>query len=100
MKLELNTLCKEVTFPLKQEEIECVFEMKHTLTNMTGFYYKKGLGISANQVGCNKRIMVLSKFPRNSLLQYKFFKVIINPHVLELSEEKSIKWEGCLSDEK
>ena len=74
--------------------------MKNSVTNITGFYYKKGLGISANQVGFNKRIMVLSMFPRNSLLLHKFFKVIINPKILELSNEKSIKWEGCLSENK
>jgi peptide deformylase len=74
--------------------------MKNTLINIPGFYHKRSLGISANQVGINKRIMVLSKFPRNSFLQYKFFNVIINPKILETSTEKCLKWEGCLSDEK
>jgi peptide deformylase len=85
---------------LNKEELDCIEEMKNTLINIPGFYHKNSLGISANQVGVSKRIILLSKFPRNRILQYKFFNVIINPKILEISKEKILKWEGCLSDEK
>jgi peptide deformylase len=72
--------------------------MRNTLDKNNGFYKSNTLGISANQIGYDYRIMLVSKYPGK--IGNKFFDVMINPNILHLSEEQNIFWEGCISDEK
>ena len=43
-------------------------------------------------------MFIFSKYPGGPN-KYRFFEVVVNPKILEISEEKTLKWEACLSDE-
>jgi len=74
-------------------------ELKFAITNVKGNYEKTSLGLSANQIGYSKQIIIISKYPGNSKLRNMFFQALINPEILEFSKnEKTVKWEGCLSE--
>lgn len=50
-----------------------------------------GVGLAANQVGLDKQVFVMQCKDETSLY------IFINPEIIELSEEKAIQEEGCLS---
>ena len=50
---------------------------------------KKGIGLAANQIGINKRVCVINVKGEPIIL--------INPKIIETSEEKFVFPEGCLS---
>jgi peptide deformylase len=83
---------------LPEEILENIKEMRFTMKNVQGFHKDSTLGISANQVGCNFRVMLISKYPNNYDLKTRFSDIYINPEIIEVSETTTIKWEGCLSD--
>jgi peptide deformylase len=60
-----------------------------TLTNALEVY--KGLGISANQLGINKRVCLIK------LDAYDYELFMINPTISEVSEERFLFYESCLS---
>ena len=60
-----------------------------TAALLTAVTQHQGLGMSANQIGLNKRICVINV--REEPL------VLINPTIVEESEEKIMYFEGCLS---
>ncbi len=53
-----------------------------------------GLGLAANQVGCDRRVCLVA-FPKED--DYSEIKALINPEIIESSDEKAIYEEGCLS---
>lgn len=60
-----------------------------TAALLTSVIEHKGLGMSANQIGLDKRICVVNV--KDEPL------VLVNPEILEASSEKLIYFEGCLS---
>lgn len=52
--------------------------------------YYQGLGLSANQIGINKRVFAMLDQNENPV-------VIFNPKIIETSEEMIVMPEGCLS---
>jgi peptide deformylase len=50
--------------------------------------HKGGIGLSANQIGINKSVCIIN---------VKDKLVLINPRIVNLSEEKTPYYEGCLS---
>lgn len=52
--------------------------------------YYQGLGLSANQIGMNKRVFAMLDQNKNSV-------AIFNPKIIETSEEMVVMPEGCLS---
>ena len=60
-----------------------------TAALLTAVTEHQGLGMSANQIGLNKRICVINV--RQEPL------VLVNPTIVEESEEKIMYFEGCLS---
>ena len=58
-------------------------------------YASNGLGLSAPQVGINKRLMVLNESgDRKEVLKERVF---INPRIMSRSKETCVRSEGCLS---
>lgn len=75
----------------KSNEVE-IFdeELKNTLEEMVKtMKLAKGIGLAANQVGIDKRFFVLG-------IEDEVYK-IVNPEILEFSEELVEYEEGCLS---
>eukprot|EP00522_Entomoneis_paludosa_P010011 CAMPEP_0172457454 /NCGR_PEP_ID=MMETSP1065-20121228/22407_1 /TAXON_ID=265537 /ORGANISM="Amphiprora paludosa, Strain CCMP125" /LENGTH=251 /DNA_ID=CAMNT_0013211207 /DNA_START=206 /DNA_END=961 /DNA_ORIENTATION=- len=58
-------------------------------------YAAQGVGLAAPQVGVNKRLLVYNQSgdPKKWLDEV----VLINPHIVETSQAKTIETEGCLS---
>lgn len=56
---------------------------------LTAVAEHKGLGMSANQIGLNKRICVINV--KDTPM------VLVNPEIVELTDDKLIYFEGCLS---
>ena len=78
---QLRILCEEVKTIEEGEEIgvQLLKELKES---------KNGIGLAANQIGINKRVCVVN---------VKEPLVLINPRVVEHSEEQFMFAEGCLS---
>ena len=80
-KSKLETPCEVVS--IKEGE-EIAVRILHELRNSK----IKGVGLAANQIGINKRVCVVN---------VKEPIVLINPKIVEKSEEKFVFPEGCLS---
>ena len=78
---KLQTLCEEVSSVEEGEEIGA--QLLKELTES-----ENGIGLAANQIGINKRVWVVN---------VKEPLVLINPKIVEKSEEQFIFPEGCLS---
>ena len=78
---QLRVLCEEVKTVKEGEEIGA-----QLLTELSKS--ENGIGLAANQIGINKRVCVIN---------VKEPIVLINPRIVEHSEEQFIFAEGCLS---
>ena len=78
---QLQLMCEEVKTVKEGEEIGA--QLLKELTES-----ENGIGLAANQIGINKRVCVVN---------VKEPIVLINPRIVETSEEKFIFPEGCLS---
>jgi peptide deformylase len=74
--------------------------MKNIMLINDTFYKGFSLGMSANQIGSDYRMIFVSKYPGNSKLMFSNFELLLNPRIVALSDDTSIFWEGCLSDTK
>lgn len=88
---ELRRPCEEVT---KDDDIKIIIQdLKDTLAT------KQGFGISANQIGYNKKISYI-KLPKsinkNKEVEYKEY-VLINAKITEKERPIQVKNESCLS---
>lgn len=85
----------------ESEEITADYpDLKQLINNMfETMYNADGIGLAAPQVGLSIRLLVIDLAPLKEdnpeLAQFK--KVMINPIMLEVSEEELIGSEGCLS---
>jgi peptide deformylase len=84
----LRKRCIPVENPGLPELIAFIKEMKSLLIA------KNGLGLAANQVGCDRRVCLIS-FPKED--DYSEIKALVNPVIFEASKESIIAEEGCLS---
>lgn len=77
----------------KESILKLLEDMKETLA------HADGCGLAAPQVGVNLRIVIVDGRELSDTYDYlqDFFRVMINPVVLEESEEKCEYSEGCLS---
>lgn len=84
---------KQKSLPVDKIDDELRKFMDDMLETM---YYSEGSGLAAIQVGVAKRILIVDINPkeeddtRNPIF-------MINPEIIHISEEKSIRPEGCLS---
>lgn len=91
----LSTICEEVDIHhIDKSIIEIIEDMKETL-NFTG-----GFGISASQIGVNKRIVIIQV--EKDKCTYQDCEdipttIMINPVWKNLSETTYTEYEGCLS---
>ena len=79
--IKLQTICESVKTVEEGEEIGA--QLLRELTESTN-----GIGLAANQIGINKRVCVVN---------VKEPLVLINPKIVEHSEEQFMFPEGCLS---
>ena len=84
---------KEADLNDKETLLKLIEDMKETLT------VADGCGLAAPQVGVNLRVVIVDGRELSDTYDYlhDFFRVMINPVVLEESEETCEYSEGCLS---
>ena len=83
-----DPVLKEESTPLsKDDDMSFIVNMKKVLAST-----KHGVGLSANQIGITKNVAVL-----RTDVEYNIFKVLINPVIVEHSDEIINGEEGCLS---
>ena len=91
----LGEKCDEVNIKnINKDIIDVIEDLKATLE------FGTGLGISAPQIGINKRIIVVGAKKEN--IKYNDAEdvpitVMINPIWRKISEETDIQYEGCMS---
>lgn len=90
--LEIRNFPDPVLKKICDPVVDITQEIKTLIQNMfITMYYRKGVGLSANQVGVTKRIFVMDTSNSGSGR-----RVFINPVIL--SSDNNSKWkEGCLS---
>ncbi|MCF7917718.1 peptide deformylase [Candidatus Gracilibacteria bacterium] len=92
----LRTVCKPVEdFDQKLENI--VREMEETMLAPHGKDEITGVGLAAPQVDIDARIILITLHIGDSTEKEKKILPMINPEILELSENTVILEEGCLS---
>jgi peptide deformylase len=84
-----------LTFPLSLRNEDLIYKTIDTLRYNEGVYAKRGLAISANQIGSLKRFFVICDLDVNPL--GRRVNVICNPEILETDNEVEEMFEGCLS---
>ena len=96
MELQNSKMLKIITYPdpVLRKEAEPIIEINDSfrefVDEMTEVMYEDdGVGLAANQVGILKRVIVLDG--GEGLIK------IINPEIIQQSEEKDSFEEGCLS---
>jgi len=82
----LTTVCTEISLEEIPENIEHIIrDMMNIVTNN-----KQAAGLAANQVGYDRRIILIKDKVDDWL-------VMINPKIVEVGEKKKLLREGCLS---
>ena len=89
----LRTSCKEADLEKKEEIKELIADMKETLVKADG------CGLAAPQVGVDMRLAIVDGRDLADTYPYlkDFTRVMINPVIVEKSEETCEYSEGCLS---
>jgi len=88
-----DSVLRETAKPLKAVDDELIENIKDMFDTMR---YAYGIGLAANQVGLNKKFFIIDL---KEVEEYSNFKplVIINPEIIEYSDEIISMEEGCLS---
>jgi peptide deformylase len=80
--------------PVKRFDFEMMHPAPFALDMIDLMKKEGGLGLSANQVGLNAQIFIMTAILNK---QYGNITVVMNPIIRGLSSEKEIGPEGCLS---
>ena len=87
----------------KAKKVENIldFNIKYLINNMSETMLDaKGVGLAAPQIHISKQIIIF-RIPENEDLDIKEKEIrittLINPSIIELTDETEDQWEGCLS---
>jgi len=82
-----NEILRKISKPISEitkKTLKLIKEMEKTMDK------EKGIGLAAPQVGINERLILVT-------IDNKKIVPMINPEIIEMSEENCIDEEGCLS---
>ena len=88
-----DSILREVVKPVESIDDELIRNIQNMFETMRS---ANGIGLAANQVGLNKKFFIVDL---QGIEEYDGFQplVIINPEIIEYSDELIIMEEGCLS---
>ncbi len=88
-----DSILREVVKPVDKVDDELIEDIQNMFETMRNAY---GIGLAANQVGLNKKFFIIDL---KGMDEYQDFKplVVINPEIVEYSDDKVTMEEGCLS---
>lgn len=92
----LHTKCEYVK-NVKDPEIQ---KLIRDLIDTVSLPENAAAGLSAPQIGINKRVCVVRKFrpdPNNPDNEFVTTQVLVNPEITSFAPQTDIRWEGCLS---
>jgi len=94
-----STVIKD--FPASIEVCDVIDLCTTELRELTGFWKDKGMSVAAPQVGHpdTPLFVMCSRQWWYTARQYRNFQTCINPEIMEFSEEQSLAWEGCISND-
>ena len=89
----LRRKAEEIDLTAREEIASLVQDLKDTLAKADG------CGLAAPQIGVSKRVVIVDGDVVSDTYDYLkgFFRTLINPVILEESQEKTTYSEGCLS---
>lgn len=91
-----NEILRAVSDTIKKQEMPAIVKLWKEMVKYIKEPKNKGVGLAAPQVGHNKRLIVVSLLRDWDDESFKTI-MMINPEILEHSEEKNIDIEWCLS---
>ena len=88
----LTTVCK----PCVESDLETIKQAHRPMMHIMKHY--GGIGLAANQIGLDKRFLLLAtRTTAPHSIQFEDTVMLINPIITEFSEETKLEAEGCLS---
>jgi len=89
----LSAIAKPILNVHADEVKQLIFALKTTVAQA------KGVGIAAPQVGISLRLFIMCSAPSERYPDAPLLApaVIINPEILNVSQQQVLGWEGCLS---
>lgn len=91
-----NEILRTVSEPIKKSELKDYKKLGAEMLKYIKNPENWGVGLAAPQVGYNKRLVVVSLLRDREDEDFKTV-IMINPEILDHSEEKDLDIEGCLS---
>lgn len=91
-----NALLRKKSSPVKTQEFHAFKTLGETMLAFIKNPKNKGIGLAAPQVGINKRIIVVG-LPKDREDESYPYALMINPTILQESQETTIDEEWCLS---
>ncbi|MBP6981301.1 peptide deformylase [Candidatus Gracilibacteria bacterium] len=93
---ENNTILREKSTPVHPRELSQYVGLANDMVKYVKNPENGGVGLAAPQVGVNKRIIAISLMHTYDDEEYRTI-AMINPEIVEHSEEMCLDEEGCLS---
>lgn len=91
-----NEILRAISQPIEKEEIKKYLKLAKEMLKYIKNPDNAWVGLAAPQVWVNKRIIVVSLIKDREDENFSTI-IMINPEILEHSEEKELDKEGCLS---
>lgn len=95
----LRTVMPNVTFPLSQEDLERISDMKFSIGSkqlkIADAIWDSAAGMAANQWGINKRIFLFCETPTPEVIINPSYEPLPDPKTKKIEED--LAWEGCFS---
>lgn len=100
----LLTKCSTIKSPFDNSLSKIIEDMKSELKNGKTIFGNSGLGLTSNQLGYDKSIIIISndlnKRKLNKINADKYtYRELINVKIMKKSREEIFFWEFCLSDQ-
>ncbi len=91
-----NQILRAISTPIEKEEIKKYQKLGKEMLKYIKNPDNAWVGLAAPQVGINKRLIIVSLLKDREDENFSTI-IMINPDILEHSEEKELDKEGCLS---
>ncbi|MDD5769552.1 MAG: peptide deformylase [Candidatus Gracilibacteria bacterium] len=91
-----NEILRKVSEAVKTQELDKYIKLGKEMIKYIKNPNNRGVGLAAPQIGENKRLIIVSLLRDREDENYQTV-LMINPEILEKSQETDIETEGCLS---
>ncbi len=94
-----NPILRKKTRQISSKQTKLKSFQKFLKNMVDTMRHAQGVGLAANQVGSNQRVMVMEcrgnkRYPRGNIFPLQTY---LNPRIIRYSRATATDWEGCLS---